>query len=95
MDQLADMLDRRAFLFGGAPCIADFAAYHPLWFTRSRVPVLAGVFDATPAVAYWADRMAAIGHGVHLLGRSGDLAARARSCRSRGRWSIAEEQRAG
>jgi hypothetical protein len=28
-------------------------------------------------------------------GRSGDLAARARSCRSRGRWSIAEEQRAG
>ena len=32
---------------------------------------------------------------LHLLGRSGDLAARARSCRSRGRWSIAEEQRAG
>jgi len=26
---------------------------------------------------------------LHLLGRSGDLAARARSCRSRGRWSIA------
>jgi hypothetical protein len=42
-----------------------------------------------------AARLAAIGHGVHLLGRSGDLAARARSCRSRGRWSIAEEQRAG
>jgi glutathione S-transferase len=26
---------------GDAPCVADFAAYHPLWFTRTQTPVMA------------------------------------------------------
>jgi hypothetical protein len=45
------------------PTVADFAAYHPLWFSRVRVPVLAGILDATPVVVDWMDRMAALGHG--------------------------------
>lgn len=62
--RLSDMLDDRPFLLGDVPCITDFAMYHPLWFTRVRTSVLAGLLDATPAVPEWMDRMAAIGHGV-------------------------------
>jgi glutathione S-transferase len=62
--RIASMLDGQDFLLGGAPCVADFATYHPLWFTRHRVPVMAGILDATPAVLAWMDRMAALGHGA-------------------------------
>jgi len=61
--RLSHMLDGQTFLLGDAPCVADFAAYHPLWFTRQVVPVMAGILDATPAVLGWMDRMAALGHG--------------------------------
>jgi glutathione S-transferase len=61
--RLAHMLHEQAFLLGDAPCIADFAAYHPLWFTRVVNPAMAGILDATPGVLAWMDRMAAIGHG--------------------------------
>ena len=34
---LAEMLDDgRPYLLGDAPCIADFAAYHVVWFYRGR-----------------------------------------------------------
>jgi len=58
--RLAHMLHEQPFLLGNAPCIADFAAYHPLWFTRTGTPGLAGIFDATPAVLAWMDRIAAL-----------------------------------
>jgi glutathione S-transferase len=61
--RLANMLDDQDFLVGSAPCIADFAAYHPLWFTRTQTTVMASILDATPAVLAWMDRMAALGHG--------------------------------
>ena len=61
--RMSDMLDDWPFLLGTEPGIADFAAYHPLWFTRTRTPGLAGILNATPAVLAWIDRMAAIGHG--------------------------------
>lgn len=61
--RLAHMLHEQPFLLGDAPCIADFAAYHPLWFTRVVNPTMAGILDATPGVLAWMDRMAAIGHG--------------------------------
>ncbi|MBC7437751.1 MAG: glutathione S-transferase family protein [Bdellovibrionales bacterium] len=61
--RISDMLDRHDFLLGSAPCVADFAVYHPLWFTRTRTPVVADVLDVTPAVTAWMDRMAAIGQG--------------------------------
>ncbi|MES2980059.1 MAG: glutathione S-transferase family protein [Pseudomonadota bacterium] len=61
--RLSDMLDDRPFLLGDAPTIADFAAYHPLWFTRKRTPGLATILDIVPAVLEWMDRIAGIGHG--------------------------------
>jgi hypothetical protein len=57
------MLEHQPFLLGDQPCIADFSAYHPLWFTRHQVPVLAGVLESVPGVLSWMDRMAAIGQG--------------------------------
>lgn len=63
--RLASMLDGQLFLMGDAPCVADFAAYHPLWFSRVVNPAVAGILDATPDVLAWMDRMAAFGHG-HL-----------------------------
>jgi glutathione S-transferase len=61
--RIASMLDGQDFLLGGAPCVADFAAYHPLWFTRKRVPIMADILEASPSVLAWMDRIAAIGHG--------------------------------
>lgn len=63
--RLANMLDEQPFLLGAAPCVADFAAYHPLWFSRVVNPAMAGILDATPGVIAWMDRLAALGHG-HL-----------------------------
>ena len=60
--RLSDMLDNGPFLIGVRPSIADFAAYHPLWFTRTRTPAMAGVLQATPNVLAWMDRMADMGH---------------------------------
>lgn len=61
--RLSDMLDGQPFLLGQVPCVADFSAYHPLWFTRVRTPVVADILDHTPAVLEWMDRMHAIGQG--------------------------------
>ena len=62
--RIAHMAEEHDFLFGNAPCIADFSAYHPLWFTRTRVPVVADILNVTPAVLEWMDRMHALGQGV-------------------------------
>jgi glutathione S-transferase len=63
--RLSTMVEEHAFLLGDAPCVADFSAYHPLWFTRVVNPAVADILNATPAVLTWMDRMAALGHG-HL-----------------------------
>lgn len=49
------------YLFGEQPCVADFSAYHGLWFVSD----LAGqpVLDDAPRVAAWMQRMRAFGHG--------------------------------
>jgi glutathione S-transferase len=62
--RIASMLHGQDFLFGAQPCVADFAVYHPLWFTQERTSALAGIFDATPEVKAWMGRMKAIGHGT-------------------------------
>ncbi len=62
--RIAHMAEEHEFLFGAEPCVADFATYHSLWYTRVQVPVMADILNATPAVAEWMDRMAAIGHGA-------------------------------
>jgi glutathione S-transferase len=63
--RLSDMLHDQPYLLGDAPCVADFAAYHALWFTRTQTPAMAGILQATPAVIAWMDRLAAFGHGRH------------------------------
>ena len=73
--RLANMTDEHEFLFGSDPCVADFAAYHPLWFTRTQVPPLAGILAATPSVLEWMDRMAAIAPSLAGTMRSGDALA--------------------
>lgn len=62
--RIAHMVEEHEYLFGLDPCIADFATYHAIWYTRTQVPPLADVLNATPAVGEWMDRMATIGHGV-------------------------------
>lgn len=57
LQRIAQMLSGQAFLFGASPTLADFACYHPLWFTASRVPQMATIFDATPAIRPWLERM--------------------------------------
>ncbi|WP_353238755.1 glutathione S-transferase family protein [Limnohabitans sp.] len=61
--RIANMLQGQDFLLGHQPCLADFATYHPLWFTLDRTPALAGILDATPEVKTWMTRIKAIGHG--------------------------------
>jgi glutathione S-transferase len=61
--RIAHMADEHEFLFGAEPCIADFATYHPLWYTRHRAPVMADILQATPSLLEWMDRMAALGDG--------------------------------
>ncbi len=62
--RIAHMAEEHDFLFGVDPCVADFAAYHVLWYTRVQTPVMADILNATPAVGEWMDRIQAIGHGV-------------------------------
>ena len=67
--RLANMLEQQDYLLGGQPCVADFAAYHPLWFTRTRTSVMAPILDATPGVLAWMDRIAAMprASGIPML----------------------------
>ena len=61
---LADMLqDGRPYLLGGTPCIADFAAYHVVWFFKGRHIDCRHELAPYPRLLAWRDRMAAIGHG--------------------------------
>lgn len=64
LQRLESMLQGHNYLLGSVPCVADFAAYHPLWYTRHCVPVLASILNATPAVLAWMGHMAAFGHGT-------------------------------
>ena len=61
LDRMEGMLEKE-FLFGDRPCIADFSAYHGLWYVRDLAehPVMKGY----PKVNAWMDRMQAFGHGT-------------------------------
>jgi glutathione S-transferase len=61
---LADMLqDGRSYLLGAEPCIADFAAYHVIWFFKGRHIDCRHELLPYPRLLAWRDRMAAIRHG--------------------------------
>jgi glutathione S-transferase len=49
------------WLFGEAPCIADFSVGHCLWFIRLAQPV-AHLLNDYPPIGPWLDRLFAIGH---------------------------------
>ena len=61
--RLSTMLEDQSFLVGNTACLADFAVYAPLWFTRVNVPAIADILAATPGVLAWMDRMAAWAQG--------------------------------
>ena len=89
--RLADMLHEASaagseapYLLGTAPSLADFAAYHPIWFTQNRVPAVAHILDATPAVGDWLARMKAIGHGQMEKSSSAEAIAESASASSAG-----------
>ena len=64
LQRIDNMLNGQDFLFGDQPCVADFAVYHPLWFTQEHTPALAGILEATPDIKAWMTRMQTIGHGT-------------------------------
>ena len=77
---LADMLqDGRPFLLGGTPCIADFAAYHVVWFFKGRHIDCRQELAPYPRLIDWRDRMAAIGHGKRTDIAPGEALAVARA----------------
>jgi len=53
---------KEPFLFGGQPNVADFAAYHGLWYIRDLAEL--DFIDDHPAVIQWMDRIKAFGHGT-------------------------------
>lgn len=78
--RIASMVEEHDYLFGADACVADLAAYHPLWFTRRCVPSMADIFSVTPAVLEWMDRIEAIGHGRPEKFTSGDAITVASRC---------------
>lgn len=63
LNELEAALDGDGFLFGPAPCIADFSLYHCLWFLDNN-PVNRSRLDPYGNVRAWMLRMAAFGHGT-------------------------------
>ncbi|MBM3644529.1 MAG: glutathione S-transferase family protein [Alphaproteobacteria bacterium] len=79
---LAAMLaDGRPYLLGTRPCIADFAAYHVVWFLRGRKIDCRAELDPYPALIAWRDRMSAIGHGARRETTPAEALAIARAAR--------------
>ena len=74
LHRLDAMLEHSPYLLSNTPSLADFSAYHPLWFVR-RIEPIAGIFNSTTNVLPWMDRMAAIGHGTPSKYSSGDAIA--------------------
>jgi glutathione S-transferase len=61
--RVSSMLEGQEFVLGSQATLADFSIYHSVWFTVVKVPLLAGILDATPLVKAWVSRMQAFGHG--------------------------------
>ena len=58
------LADGRSFLQGPAVGLADLAAYHPIWFLREKFGPAPAPLDGFPRLLTWAERIAAIGHGM-------------------------------
>jgi hypothetical protein len=63
LQRLEGMLrDGRPYLLGALPTIADFSAYHSMWFIRRAGP-LAAILDPHPRLQNWVEHVKKIGHG--------------------------------
>ena len=62
LQRLDSMLETQPYLLSSTPSLADFSAYHPLWFVR-RIEPIAAILATVKNVLPWMDRIAAIGHG--------------------------------
>src|SRR5690606_39646413 len=69
--------DEGEFLFGAAPCIADFSVAHCLWFLKGT-PVTAPLVDDYPEVAAWLGKVLGVGHGSQKVLDAADAVALAR-----------------
>jgi len=66
MARLQQQLSRAEdeFLFGPAPCIADFSVASFLWFLKAT-PVTAYLVEDYPEIESWLGRVLGVGHGSH------------------------------
>lgn len=63
LSRLGDLLSwDQAFILGDRPSLADFAAYHVVWFLET-VGGPSEVLDRQPHVRAWMERLKAISHG--------------------------------
>ncbi len=60
--ELEGRLEDTDFLFGAMPTVADFSAYHCLWFIREVGRK--NLWRKRPRTLAWLDRMRAFGHGA-------------------------------
>jgi glutathione S-transferase len=61
-NDLESKLGPQRFLFGETPCIADFSAYHPLWFRYSGQGHRP--FERWPKLNSWFNTMSDFGQGI-------------------------------
>jgi glutathione S-transferase len=59
----SSLSDGRPFLLGAAPGLADFTAYHSIWFLQSYYPPAGDVLAPHAKIGGWLARVKAIGHG--------------------------------
>ena len=78
LQRLDSMLETQPYLLSSTPSLADFSAYHPLWFVR-RIEPIAVILASVKNVLPWMDRIAAIGHGSASKLSSADAIALAAS----------------
>ena len=81
MNALDQQLAASPFLLGEAPTLADFCAYHPVWFILGNAGV-AGQLDPFRSLLAWAGRMQALGHGSATKLGSNEAIALARASSS-------------
>jgi len=62
MNSLDQQLAASPFLLGETPTLADFCAYHPVWFIRGNAGV-ASLLEPFKSLLAWYERMVALGHG--------------------------------
>ncbi len=61
--RLSEILVGQPYLFGTSPCIADFSAFHPLWYLYARPGTAKDIAELDAPLRDWLARMRAIRHG--------------------------------